>query len=78
MRWFGCFIFVRIRSFLDSLIGMTYWASMSIWRMVRTAVPGLGTNVPDVVGRLINPVAWVVLVAWPAFTLVGINCHATQ
>jgi hypothetical protein len=44
--------------------------------MVGASIPAIRGNVPDVVGRLVNPVARVCMVARPAMALIGVPGHA--
>jgi hypothetical protein len=49
---------------------------VSVCWVVGASIPAVGSDVPDVVGRLINPVARVFVVTRPAFAFVGVPRHA--
>jgi hypothetical protein len=44
--------------------------------VVGASVPAVGSDVPDIVGRLVNPVTWVFVVTRPAVAFVGVPRHA--
>jgi hypothetical protein len=46
--------------------------------VVGSSIPTIGGNVPDVVGRFIDPIAGVCMVARPAMALVGVPRHAAR
>lgn len=51
-------------------------ASVGVRRFGSAHVEAFSGNVPDIVGRLVDPVSWIGFVSWPALAVLGVPWHA--